>query len=310
MRPGWRWALLTIASVLSAAVLRPSAQTPARARPRPPRPPVSISRAWRASTTSSTRPSPRRSCPAPWWWSGAATVVCARRTAIARWSRRRADDARHHLRPRLAHQGRGDDDRRDDAGRGRDDPADGPGRVLHSWVRQLRQGRHHRPPPADAHVRACGPTSIWRSTWAGYDEAIALAVEEVPTSPPGERFVYSDINFFLLGEIVARVQQAAARRVRARSHLRAARHARHDVQAAGVAACRASRRPRSARRSAGRATGRARDAARRRARSDGAPHGRRRRPRRACSARPRTSRSSAGCCSAAARSGARACCRR
>ena len=31
MRPGRRWALLTIASVLSAAVLRPSAQTPARA---------------------------------------------------------------------------------------------------------------------------------------------------------------------------------------------------------------------------------------------------------------------------------------
>ena len=31
MRPGWRWALLTIASVLSAAVLRPSAQAPAPA---------------------------------------------------------------------------------------------------------------------------------------------------------------------------------------------------------------------------------------------------------------------------------------
>ena len=35
--------------------------------------------------------------------------------------------------------------------------------------------------------------------------AIALAVEEVPTSPPGTRFVYSDINFFLLGHIVSRV---------------------------------------------------------------------------------------------------------
>ena len=41
--------------------------------------------------------------------------------------------------------------------------------------------------------------------WAGSETAIALAVEEVPNSPPGTRFVYSDINFFLLGDIVRRV---------------------------------------------------------------------------------------------------------
>jgi uncharacterized protein YbbC (DUF1343 family)/CubicO group peptidase (beta-lactamase class C family) len=39
----------------------------------------------------------------------------------------------------------------------------------------------------------------------GADEAIRRAIEEVPTSRPGERFVYSDINFFLLGDIVGRV---------------------------------------------------------------------------------------------------------
>ncbi len=39
----------------------------------------------------------------------------------------------------------------------------------------------------------------------GYDAAIELARNEVPTSAPGERFVYSDINYFLLGDIVARV---------------------------------------------------------------------------------------------------------
>jgi uncharacterized protein YbbC (DUF1343 family)/CubicO group peptidase (beta-lactamase class C family) len=39
----------------------------------------------------------------------------------------------------------------------------------------------------------------------GADEAIRRASEEVPTGPPGERFVYSDINFFLLGDIVRRV---------------------------------------------------------------------------------------------------------
>ena len=42
-------------------------------------------------------------------------------------------------------------------------------------------------------------------TWTTYDAAIARACDEVPTSAPGERFVYSDINFFLLAEIVARV---------------------------------------------------------------------------------------------------------
>ena len=41
--------------------------------------------------------------------------------------------------------------------------------------------------------------------WTGYDAAIELAKDEVPTSAPGEAFVYSDINFFLLGDIVSRV---------------------------------------------------------------------------------------------------------
>ena len=39
----------------------------------------------------------------------------------------------------------------------------------------------------------------------GSDEAIRRAIEEVPAAPPGERFVYSDINFFLLGDIIRRV---------------------------------------------------------------------------------------------------------
>ena len=41
--------------------------------------------------------------------------------------------------------------------------------------------------------------------WTGYDAAIELAKDEVLTSAPGDTFVYSDINFFLLGDIVARV---------------------------------------------------------------------------------------------------------
>ena len=41
--------------------------------------------------------------------------------------------------------------------------------------------------------------------WTGYDAAIELAKDEVPTAAPGASFVYSDINFFLLGDIVSRI---------------------------------------------------------------------------------------------------------
>lgn len=41
--------------------------------------------------------------------------------------------------------------------------------------------------------------------WTGYDAAIELARDEKPTAAPGEQFVYSDINFFLLGDIVQRI---------------------------------------------------------------------------------------------------------
>jgi uncharacterized protein YbbC (DUF1343 family)/CubicO group peptidase (beta-lactamase class C family) len=41
--------------------------------------------------------------------------------------------------------------------------------------------------------------------WNGYAAAIELAIDEVPTAAPGAAFVYSDINFFLLGDIVSRV---------------------------------------------------------------------------------------------------------
>jgi uncharacterized protein YbbC (DUF1343 family)/CubicO group peptidase (beta-lactamase class C family) len=41
--------------------------------------------------------------------------------------------------------------------------------------------------------------------FSGAAEAIARASQEVPVAPPGERFIYSDINYFLLGDIVERV---------------------------------------------------------------------------------------------------------
>jgi uncharacterized protein YbbC (DUF1343 family)/CubicO group peptidase (beta-lactamase class C family) len=41
--------------------------------------------------------------------------------------------------------------------------------------------------------------------FSGAAEAIRRASEEVPVAAPGTRFIYSDINFFLLGDIVERV---------------------------------------------------------------------------------------------------------
>jgi uncharacterized protein YbbC (DUF1343 family) len=55
------------------------------------------------------------------------------------------------------------------------------------------------------HVSGLRPDVDLADPWTGSDRAIALAIEEVPTARPGERFVYSDINFFLLGDIVRRV---------------------------------------------------------------------------------------------------------
>ncbi len=59
------------------------------------------------------------------------------------------------------------------------------------------------------HMSGLRPDLDLTEDWVGYDTAIALAIEEVPTNPPGSRFVYSDINFFLLADVVARVSGLA-----------------------------------------------------------------------------------------------------
>ena len=55
------------------------------------------------------------------------------------------------------------------------------------------------------HVSGLRPDLDLNVPFEGYEKAIELATEEVPDAPPGQRFTYSDINFFLLGDIVARV---------------------------------------------------------------------------------------------------------
>ena len=41
--------------------------------------------------------------------------------------------------------------------------------------------------------------------WSGYETGIRKALAEAPVAPPGARFIYSDINFILLGEIVQKI---------------------------------------------------------------------------------------------------------
>ena len=55
------------------------------------------------------------------------------------------------------------------------------------------------------HVSGLRPDLDMSLEFASYEEGIRRAIDEVPVSPPGRRFVYSDINFVLLGEIVHRV---------------------------------------------------------------------------------------------------------
>jgi len=55
------------------------------------------------------------------------------------------------------------------------------------------------------HTSGLRPSLDLRGDWLGADEAVRRAVEELPQSAPGARFVYSDIGYIVLGEIVARV---------------------------------------------------------------------------------------------------------
>jgi uncharacterized protein YbbC (DUF1343 family)/CubicO group peptidase (beta-lactamase class C family) len=55
------------------------------------------------------------------------------------------------------------------------------------------------------HMSGLRPGLVSADPWQGYDTAILLATNQVPLAKPDKRFIYSDINFLLLGEIVRRV---------------------------------------------------------------------------------------------------------
>src|SRR5712692_8534186 len=54
------------------------------------------------------------------------------------------------------------------------------------------------------HFSGLRPDLDLKPAWSGYETGVKLALAERPVLP-GSRFIYSDINFLLLGEIVHRV---------------------------------------------------------------------------------------------------------
>jgi len=55
------------------------------------------------------------------------------------------------------------------------------------------------------HYSGLRPDVDLKPAWSGYDTGIRLALIDKPVAAPGEKFIYSDINFLLLGEIVRRL---------------------------------------------------------------------------------------------------------
>ena len=89
------------------------------------------------------------------------------------------------------------------------------------------------------HYSGLPPDLELKPAWTGYDTAMQMIVAAKLNVPPGTRFIYSDINFETLGEIVRRVSGETAGRLLRGAHLRAAGHERHSVQASRLAPPRA-----------------------------------------------------------------------
>ena len=55
------------------------------------------------------------------------------------------------------------------------------------------------------HYSGLRSTLDLKPEWSSYATALKMIIAEKPFSPPGTRFVYSDINFIILGELVHRI---------------------------------------------------------------------------------------------------------
>ena len=57
------------------------------------------------------------------------------------------------------------------------------------------------------HYSGLRPTLKGNSTWSGYEEAVRLVLRERLVTSPGKKFIYSDINYMVLGEVVQRISE-------------------------------------------------------------------------------------------------------
>ena len=55
------------------------------------------------------------------------------------------------------------------------------------------------------HYSGLRPDLDLKPPWSGYETALNMILTEQPVEPPGTRFIYSDINFETLGELVHRI---------------------------------------------------------------------------------------------------------
>lgn len=55
------------------------------------------------------------------------------------------------------------------------------------------------------HYSGLQPELELKRKWSGYGKAMKMIIAEKPVSPPGTSYIYSDINFEVLGELVRRV---------------------------------------------------------------------------------------------------------
>jgi uncharacterized protein YbbC (DUF1343 family) len=55
------------------------------------------------------------------------------------------------------------------------------------------------------HYSGLRPALDFKPDWSGYDTALRMIEEEKPALSPGTSFIYSDINFIILGELVSRI---------------------------------------------------------------------------------------------------------
>ena len=83
------------------------------------------------------------------------------------------------------------------------------------------------------HFSGLRPDVDLEPPWSGYDTGIQKALLDKPVASPGERFVYSDINFILLGEIVRRLSGKPLAGLCRRDRVQTAGHEGHHVPAAG-----------------------------------------------------------------------------